>query len=115
MSKTVYLLTGDIGGTNSRMGLYPVDSKDPLVVKYYRNQDFLTSQVSGIFENEIIAPFLKHCWEDKKKDLVPLEEGVEIVACLAIAGLVRGNQVSMSNLHDIVIDGDAIKNQTYAK
>jgi len=115
MSKTIYLLTGDIGGTNSRMGLYQVNSTDPLVVKYYRNQDFLTSQVNGIFENKIIAPFLKHCWEEKGDTLVPLDEGVEIVACLAIAGPVRGNQVSMSNLHNIVIDGDAIKNQTYAK
>eukprot|EP00429_Kryptoperidinium_foliaceum_P006230 CAMPEP_0176021684 /NCGR_PEP_ID=MMETSP0120_2-20121206/10536_1 /TAXON_ID=160619 /ORGANISM="Kryptoperidinium foliaceum, Strain CCMP 1326" /LENGTH=368 /DNA_ID=CAMNT_0017354805 /DNA_START=30 /DNA_END=1134 /DNA_ORIENTATION=+ len=109
---TVYLLTGDIGGTNSRMGLYSVDDNAPLVVKYYRNLEILTKPVDGIFERNIIAPFLQHCWESNNS-LAPLDQ-VEIVACLAIAGPVRNNKVCMSNLHNIVIDGTAIAKQMYA-
>lgn len=110
--KTIYLLTGDIGGTNSRMGLYSVEDTIPLVVKYYRNQDYLQTKEDGIFERNVIAPFLKHCWETNK-NLDPLER-VEIVTSLAIAGPVRNNKVSMSNLHNIEIDGDAIARKTYA-
>jgi glucokinase len=107
---TTYLLTGDVGGTNSRMGLYSIDSTTPLVVKYYRNQDFLREKTPGIFEKSIIAPFLQHCWEEK--NLAPLAKS-EVIACLAIAGPVRGNKVCMSNLHDIEIDGTAIAKQLY--
>jgi len=38
---------------------------------------------------------------------------VEIIACLAIAGPVRKNAVFMSNLHNIVIDGNAIAKQLH--
>ncbi len=110
---TVYLLTGDIGGTNSRMGLYSVQDSFPLVVKNFRNQEHLTEKVDGIFERKIIAPFLQHCWETNDS-LQPLDQ-VEIVASLAVAGPVRNNQVGMSNLHDIVIDGTAIAKQTFVK
>lgn len=108
---TSYLLTGDIGGTNSRMFLSNVEGSKSLVEKTYRNQDHLPDNTEGIFERNIIAPFLEHCWEVNKK-LVPLEEA-EIVACLAIAGPVRNNQVCISNLHNIVVDGTAIENQTH--
>lgn len=107
---TTYLLTGDVGGTNSRMGLYSINSSTPLAVKYYRNQDFLQEKSPGVFEKNIIAPFLQHCWEEYT--LAPIEKS-EIIACLAIAGPVRGNKVSMSNLHDIEIDGTAIAKQMY--
>lgn len=110
---TPYLLTSDVGGTNSRMGLYSIDSTEPLVVKFYRNEECLTQKEDGIFEKNVIAPFLKHCWESKT-DLKPLEE-VEIIGCLAIAGPVRSNAVWMSNLHNIEIDGTAIANQTHVK
>eukprot|EP00934_Nitzschia_sp_Nitz4_P008296 Nitzschia sp. Nitz4//scaffold181_size46380//32888//34250//NITZ4_007182-RA/size46380-augustus-gene-0.45-mRNA-1//1//CDS//3329539525//8286//frame0 len=110
--KVVYLLTGDIGGTNSRMALYSVDDTIPLVEKYYRNQDCLKAKADGVFEKNVISPFLQHCWETNKH-LVPLER-VEIVASLAIAGPVRDNKVSMSNLHDIVIDGEAIADKRFA-
>lgn len=110
---TTYLLTGDIGGTNSRMGLYSVEDTIPLEVKFYRNQDYLTNKVDGIFERNVIAPFLQYCWENNNK-LLPLDQ-VEIVACFAIAGPVRNNKVCMSNLHDIVIDGTAVAKQMYSK
>jgi glucokinase len=108
---TTYLLTGDIGGTNSRMGLYGVEDNIPLVVKYYRNQDFLTKKEDGVFERNIIAPFLQHCW-DTNSNLAPLENS-QIVSCLAIAGPVRNNAVFMSNLHGIIVDGTAIAKQLY--
>jgi glucokinase len=112
MTTTItYLLTGDIGGTNSRMGLFSADSDIPLVVRYYRNQDFLNEKEDGIFEKMIIAPFLKHCWEECK-GLVELGSA-EIIVCLAVAGPVRANSVAMSNLHSIIIDGNAIAKQTY--
>jgi glucokinase len=108
-----YLLTADVGGTNSRMGLYSLDNTVPLVVKYYRNEECLTKKEDGIFENNVIAPFLQHCW-GSNSNLLPLEQ-VEIIACLAIAGPVRNNAAWMSNLHNIVIDGTAIANQIHIK
>jgi len=92
------------------MGLYDASTNQPIRVEYYENYIVLNSKRNGIFEENVIAPFLKDCWE--KASLAPLEE-VELVACLAIAGPVRHNKVSMSNLHYIVIDGDAIANHTY--
>lgn len=103
---TSYLLTGDIGGTNSRMGLYLVGTHTPLGVVTYRNADHLPRKEKGIFTRNIIAPFLKHCWETIP-NMEPIELA-EIVSCLAIAGPVKHNKVIMSNLHNIEIDGDAI-------
>lgn len=103
---TSYLLTGDIGGTNSRMGLYCVGTNTPLGVVTYRNADHLKSKEEGIFTRKIIAPFLKHCWETIP-GMDPIELS-EIIACLAIAGPVKHNKVVMSNLHNIEICGDAI-------
>ena len=103
---TSYLLTGDIGGTNSRMGLYLVGNNTPLFVKTYRNLECLTKKEVGIFKKNIIGPFLKACW-DTVPHLTPIEVS-EIIACLAIAGPVKNNKVIMSNLHDIEICGDAI-------
>eukprot|EP00536_Pseudo-nitzschia_multiseries_P011753 jgi/Psemu1/289884/fgenesh1_pg.415_\ len=112
MSKTSsYLLTGDIGGTNSRMGLYRVGEDKPLGVVIYRNLDHLTDKEDGIFQRNIIYPFLKHIWETIT-DMPRIEES-EIIACLAIAGPVKGNRVIMSNLHDIEICGDSIVEGTY--
>jgi len=101
------MLTGDVGGTNSRMALYGAASSIPLCVKYYRNEEHIKEKKDGIFEAKIIAPFLQHCW-DSVKGLEPIDWS-EIVACLAIAGPVRDNRVQMSNLKDIVIDGHAIE------
>jgi glucokinase len=111
MGKTTYLLTGDVGGTNSRMGLYSIDDNIPLVVKFFRNQEYLTEKRDGIFEQNIIAPFLQHAFKTNAN--LDRIENVEIIACLAIAGPVRNNAVWMSNLHNIIIDGTAIAKQIY--
>ena len=106
MAKT-YLLTGDIGGTNSRMALYEAGSNKVLKEIYYQNEKYLPKKEDGIFETNIIAPFLTTSWETVT-GIAPLEE-VEIVACLACAGPVGDNKVAMSNLHGgIEIDGNAI-------
>ena len=110
MTKT-YLLTGDIGGTNSRMALYEAGSEKALKVIHYQNVNTLTKKADGIFEKNVVAPFLTTCWKTVP-DMTPIEEA-EVVACLACAGPVGGNQVSMSNLKDIVIDGNAIAKGTY--
>jgi len=110
-STTSYLLTGDIGGTNSRMGLYLVGNNTPLVVKTYRNLECLTKKEDGIFERNIIAPFLKHCWETVP-NMPPIELS-EIISSLAIAGPVKNNKVTMSNLHGIEICGDTIVKHDY--
>eukprot|EP00545_Synedropsis_sp_CCMP1620_P007303 CAMPEP_0119005716 /NCGR_PEP_ID=MMETSP1176-20130426/1886_1 /TAXON_ID=265551 /ORGANISM="Synedropsis recta cf, Strain CCMP1620" /LENGTH=413 /DNA_ID=CAMNT_0006957557 /DNA_START=53 /DNA_END=1294 /DNA_ORIENTATION=- len=109
---TVYLLTGDVGGTNSRMSLYDTASSIPLAVKYYRNQEALTDKSDGAFESKIISPFLQFCWETVKH-LVPIEEA-EIISCLACAGPVRDNKVHMSNL-GINIDGTAIEKNIFSE
>ena len=106
--KTTYLLTGDIGGTNSRMGLYSTGDNIPLMVKTFRNLECLREKETGIFQTNIIIPFLEECWSNIRQ-IEPIESS-NIVASLAVAGPVRNNKVSMSNLHGIVIDGDAITN-----
>jgi glucokinase len=106
---TTYLLTGDIGGTNSRMGLYSVNCNTPLCIKTYRNADYITkdkAQQAGLFEKNIMAPFLQHCW-DSVPNLAPIEL-TEIIASLAIAGPVKNNKVIMSNLYNMEINGTAI-------
>lgn len=106
-----FLLTGDIGGTNSRMGLYHVGCATPLGVVTYRNMEHLTKKEDGIFQRNIICPFLKHIWETIP-NMPPIELS-NIIACLAIAGPVKNNNVSMSNLHGIEICGDSIVEGTY--
>lgn len=108
---TYYLLTGDIGGTNSRMALYLLGNRTALIVKTYRNFDCMTKKEDGIFQRNIIAPFLKFCWEEIK-NISPVEL-TEIISCLAIAGPVKNNKVIMSNLHGIEISGDDIAGHTH--
>jgi glucokinase len=113
-----YLLTGDIGGTNSRMGLYNTTSPEPLKVKIYRNQDYLPSdnrEGSTVFQDIIIAPFLKLCFDDlgiSPNDTEDISSGLRIVACLACAGPVQNNRVRMSNLGYMLVDGCAIGNSS---
>ncbi|KAG7372025.1 glucokinase [Nitzschia inconspicua] len=113
---TFYLLTGDIGGTNSRMGLYSVNCNTPLCIKTYRNAEYITkdnAQQPGVFEKNIMAPFLQHCW-DTVPNLAPIEL-TEIIASLAIAGPVKNNQVIMSNLFNAEINGNAIAKSLHCK
>jgi glucokinase len=114
--KTTYLLTGDIGGTNSRMALYNTSCNTPLCNKNYDNDTDLPLHEcaqDGIFQRKIIAPFLQHCWETVHGlETIDL---VEIVACLACAGPVDDNRCTLSNRGNVVVDGTEITTQKYFK
>ncbi len=75
------LLAADIGGTKSDIALFECDisCSVPLLQKKYINADF-----SGI--EDVIACFLAEC------DHTPL------AACIAVAGIISGDQVRMTNL-----------------
>lgn len=110
---THYLLTGDIGGTNSRLVLYDISNR-PLFVKLYENEEQLKEgAVDGIFETNIVVPFLKLCWETVP-NLAPIEL-TEIVACLACAGPISDNRCILSNRGNVVVDGNTIVEQKYYK
>lgn len=124
--KSIYLLTGDIGGTNSRMALYDAAERDcghdkPLVEKYYRNAEHIPTDCNDdpeIFPQKIIIPFLKFCWEENEgsKDTLAAFCDVQILATLAVAGIVENNSVRLTNLGGILIDGNAIgkdSNESY--
>ncbi|KAL3916719.1 MAG: hypothetical protein SGARI_007895, partial [Bacillariaceae sp.] len=114
--KSVYLVAGDIGGTNSRLGLYSTTVKDEdgmpaqLFYKEYKNQEHLTNQGGNgddpetAFERRILAPFLKECWEDH----ADLLKDAELVVCLAVAGPVKDNKVTTSRHKELEISGDGI-------
>ena len=107
-----YLLTGDIGGTNSRMALYDAKCNKctPMFEKHYRNAvHILPEHYSdpNIFTNQIIIPFLKHCFDEMKKNGESINQ-IQIVATLAVAGMVLNNQVQLTNLGNMLIDGNAI-------
>ena len=120
MGSSIFLLTGDIGGTNSRMSLYdPAPSSccadKPLVVKYYRNAEHIAEDCHGhpeAFANKIVIPFLKFCWEEQKESALPQIGNVQILAVLATAGMVTNNQVRMTNLGNLLVDGTAIQENT---
>ena len=120
--RAIYLLTGDIGGTNSRMGLY--DATQPeckaLVEKYYRNSEHIPEDCYGqpeVFPTKIVVPFLKYCWEEAHDDVTTLEPfgRVLILATLATAGMVANNQANLTNLGNMLIDGNAIEENTECK
>lgn len=113
----VYLLTGDIGGTNSRLSLYETISHcgsddSALVKKTFRNADEFTNDDGheidpGVFARKILSPFIKYCIEEQED--VKIRQDCLILATLASAGVVNGNRVRLTNLgHGLLIDGDAI-------
>ena len=129
---TCYLLTGDVGGTNSRMSLYdasqPLGAK-PLVVKYFRNAQYIPVTAENcdddsLFSKHIILPFLQYCWDDQettasssvtttspsKPSLPACDSETIILCCLATAGVVMNNRVKMTNLSNLLVDGTAIQN-----
>jgi len=103
-------MTGDIGGTNSRMALYSTSSSKALKEKVYRNQDHLPAKnaESTAFQDKILAPFLKDSFAELSID--PKSSDFRILACLACAGPVQDNRVRMSNLGNLLVDGGVIGN-----
>lgn len=113
--QTTYLLTGDIGGTNSRMYLYdPEKAETPLCHEQYRNAKHIPEDCHdcpNVFQENIITPFLRQCWESGSSKLEPIGS-VMIVAVFAIAGVVDNNKVHLTNLGNMPVDGWAIESQT---
>lgn len=111
LTKTVYFLTGDIGGTNSRMFLYDSNKSQPLAFRLFRNQDFIPTDCYGddsVFQRNIVVPFLEHCWaEQEQHNLLDLNQ-VEIRAVLAVAGVVTNNHCNVTNLGNMLVDGNLI-------
>jgi glucokinase len=124
---SVYLLTGDIGGTNSRMALYDAvtsaqdNSHDqPLVEKYYRNTEHIPAESYNdpeIFQKKIVMPFIQYCWEEypSTKDVLPSLSQVQIIATFAVAGFVLDNKVNLTNLGSMLVDGSAISASKHDK
>ena len=112
-----YLLTGDIGGTNSRMAFYDTSGTgkcQPMLERHYRNAEHILPEHykdPNIFTNQIIIPFLKYCFaEIKNLNSASADDEVHIIATLAVAGMVLNNQVRLTNLGSMLIDGNAIMN-----
>jgi glucokinase len=119
--KTVYLLAGDIGGTNSRLCLYDdqtgTSSSRPLASFEFKNAEYIPEEQHGdvtVFQRCIITPFLEqHCWGAKRPADLKLvaiddDDGVDIRAVLAVAGVVSNNAVRMTNVGGMIVDGHAI-------
>jgi glucokinase len=115
---TVYLLTGDIGGTNSRLSLYAAPSSSstpdsPLVEHTFTNRDEIPEAERSnhkAFIQHIIQPFLKdYCWGREAAKLEDISQ-VRILACVASAGVVdtNSNSVQLTNLDNLLIDGNDI-------
>lgn len=110
---TVYLLTGDIGGTNSRMSLYKLGEDKACVMKTYRNATEIPEDKLGeqtVFLDYVIRPFTEYCWKEQTEaKLISPSKGITIVCCIACAGVVANNQVRMTNLKNMLIDGNLIQ------
>lgn len=105
-------MTGDVGGTNSRMSLYDCKSTEPKVVNHYRNAVHLPEDRlldPNAFPKNIIEPFLELCFNDAAKNGLESIENSEIVACIATAGVVSDNRANLTNLGGLLIDGNAIQ------
>ena len=128
-SQKVFLLAGDIGGTNTRLAFYAANTnksinggddgsgggtQEALYSKEYLNSQYFTSS-DKTFEHEIITPFLNECChvlqlsssnddggDDEDGDNhVEKDNNYVIVACFAVAGPVSKNSVTMTNLVNI--------------
>jgi len=128
---TLFLLAGDIGGTNTRLALYSapenLNSEEkrlsapvytpPLFLKKYVNEIHLPTD-NHSWEHEILLPFLQEACEI---NVLPNDNSASIVACLAVAGPVDTirNRVTMTNIlrpnhssSSLVLDGGAIESSS---
>ena len=117
MTKTTYIIAGDIGGTNSRLALHLTGQSEPLLVHVYSNEEALKTMSSDeYYHHATLKPFLEKCLADvdQWKSMVgedALLSQVQVVACLAIAGPVKtNNTVFTTNMGDngTHIDGNEI-------
>jgi len=99
-----FILTGDVGGTNSRLSLYPLHSSEPIAVHKFLNETQIPkdkrSQPSA-YLNSIIIPFLRDYWTNRPSNPT-------VLACFAVAGVVSDNKVHLTNFDNMLMDGDFI-------
>jgi len=99
---SVYVMSGDVGGTNTRLMLYSVHPNEPIVrdceapgdlkvEKYYKNINFKEL-------HEVIELFLKDAKAETGMEMKP------VAVCLAVAGVVTFNKCRLTNV-DWVVDG----------
>jgi glucokinase len=116
VSKTTFLVAGDIGGTNSRFALHLPGKKEPLLVHIYPNEEALKESKS--YHHATLKPFFEKCLEEVEHWMGCSEEEmkakVQVVACLAVAGPVKSdNSVFMTNIaKGCRIDGNEIEKCT---
>ena len=118
MTKTTYIIAGDIGGTNSRFALHLTAQSEPLLVHVYSNEEALKTMSSDeYYHHATLKPFLEKCladvdqWKSMGGEDALLSQ-VQVVACLAIAGPVKtNNTVFTTNMGDngTHIDGNEIE------
>lgn len=115
MTKTTYIIAGDIGGTNSRFALHLPGQSVPLLVHIYPNEEALKSAETPSYHHATLKPFLEKCLSEveewKAMGEAALSSQVQIVACLAAAGPVKtNNTVYMTNIAGgCTIDGNSIE------
>jgi len=113
MTKTTYIIAGDIGGTNSRFSLHLPGQSESLLLHIYPNEQALEGAPS--YHHATLKPFLEKClaeveeWKSMGEE--KLLSDVQIVACLATAGPVKtNNTVFMTNIAGgCTIDGNEIE------
>jgi len=110
-AKNTYLFVGDIGGTNTRLAIYSANSlpgTEPLFSNTYKNEEFIKDDTKT-FEHEIFSPFLSGCD-------IEWDRNTELIACFAVAGPVKNNTATMTNLgigSEVQISGDKIMKNSH--
>jgi len=109
-----FLLAGDVGGTNIRLAIYDCaadsECKEPIYHKEYLNSVYITDKTKT-FHVEVIEPFLcnwyHHFTGKEKGDKHDDEAGadISIFSCFAVAGPVKNNCASMTNLKSAPVEG----------
>lgn len=122
IASRTYIFVGDIGGTNTRLAIYSTSSASslPIYQKEYSNEKYITDP-SKSFEHDIFLPFLSECD-------IEWDHNTAVIACFAVAGPVRNNKVTMTNLGgqsfvsakdvdssrlEIVLDGNKVESNSH--
>mmetsp|Transcript_27710 Transcript_27710/g.52199 ORF Transcript_27710/g.52199 Transcript_27710/m.52199 type:complete len:408 (-) Transcript_27710:348-1571(-) len=111
--KTTYIIAADIGGTNSRFALHVPGKNEPLLVHIYPNEETLKN--ADTYHHATFKPFLEKCLAEvpewKAMGEAEILSKVQIVACLAIAGVVKtDNTVFITNIGSgCTVDGNEIE------
>eukprot|EP00899_Mesostigma_viride_P017358 jgi/Mesvir1/25623/Mv01847-RA.1 len=112
-ARTALILSGDVGGTNSRFQLWEVEPGATAKLgvtapgrevfkREYQNENFAR------FEDVVVA-FLRDAQKEIGLPGITSAEGGPQVACFAVAGPVDANRVAFTNRSAWVIDGSQLQ------